>query len=129
MCSHAGLANGANGSVRTWPVASSAGYCMYAFTATTRIPEASPLTATGMPVRKWARGERRSQPYKYSPRKIASMKNAKPSSVNAEPIVAPARCMNSGQRRPSSNDNAVPETAPTAKVSAVALAHWRASSL
>jgi hypothetical protein len=48
------------------------------------------------------------------PRKIASVKNANPSSANGGPITGPNVPMNAGQSRPSSNDSTVPETAPTA---------------
>ncbi len=56
------------------------------------------------------------------------MKNAKPSSENGIPMIGPANAMNLGQRNPSSNDNTVPETAPTANRIAVPLAQRRASS-
>ncbi len=62
------------------------------------------------------------------PRKIASVKNAKPSSANGRPITAPEIRMNSGHSSPSSNDSTVPETAPTANRIAVPLAHRLASS-
>jgi hypothetical protein len=62
------------------------------------------------------------------PRKIDSKKNANPSSENGMPITGPACSMNAGHKSPSSNDNTVPETAPTTNTMAVPLAHRRASS-
>src|SRR2546425_6348400 len=46
------------------------------------------------------------------PRKIASVKNANPSSENGMPMIGPANSMNRGHRSPSSNDSTVPDTAP-----------------
>ena len=66
-------------------------------------------------------------PYRYTPRKMASVKNANPSSENGRPTIGPANYMNFGQSSPSSNDNTVPETAPTANSTAVPLAHRLAS--
>src|SRR5207249_2482078 len=54
------------------------------------------------------------------PRKIASVKNANPSSENGIPMMGPANRMNSGHNSPSSNDSTVPDTAPTANRIAVA---------
>jgi hypothetical protein len=48
------------------------------------------------------------------PRKIASVKKAKPSSAKGSPTASPNVPMKRGQRSPSSNDSTVPETAPTA---------------
>ena len=62
------------------------------------------------------------------PRKIASVKKAKPSSENGMPMIAPAKAMNRGHSRPSSKESTVPETAPTANRMAVPLAQRRASS-
>src|ERR1700681_1098700 len=59
---------------------------------------------------------------------MASMKKAKPSAENGSPITLPLNAMKPGQRRPSSNDSAVPETAPIAKISAKAFAQRRASA-
>src|SRR3954452_23864401 len=42
------------------------------------------------------------------------------------PKIGPAKAMNVGQRRPSSNESTVPETAPTAKRMAVPWAQRRA---
>src|SRR5687767_1999305 len=61
------------------------------------------------------------------PRKMASRKKAKPSSENGRPKMGPAWAMNVGQRRPSSKDSTVPDTAPTAKRIAVPLAQRMAS--
>src|SRR6266478_921855 len=54
---------------------------------------------------------------------MASVKNAKPSSENGIPMIAPACSMNPGQSKPSSNESTVPETAPTANKMAVPFAH------
>ena len=81
-----------------------------------------------MPVSQCARGLKRSQPYKYRPMKIASMKNAKPSSENGRPMMPPAYFMNCGHSRPSSNDRIVPDTAPTANRIAMPFAQVRARS-
>src|SRR5512135_1730608 len=59
---------------------------------------------------------------------MASVKNAKPSSENGIPMIAPANRMNAGQSRPSSNDSTVPDTAPTAKRIAVPRAQRLARS-
>ena len=56
------------------------------------------------------------------------MKKAKPSAEKGRPMTLPLNAMKPGQRRPSSNDNAVPETAPMAKISAKAFAQRRASA-
>ena len=56
------------------------------------------------------------------PRKIASVKNANPSSANGSPIDFAERPMNRGHSRPSSNDSTVPDTAPTANRMPVPLA-------
>src|SRR3954470_10106925 len=61
------------------------------------------------------------------PRKMASVKNAKPSSENGMPIIGPANSMNRGHSRPSSNESTVPDTAPTANKTAVPVAHRFAS--
>src|ERR1700689_4421915 len=61
------------------------------------------------------------------PRKIASVKKAKPSNENGIPITAPACCINCGHRRPSSKDRTVPEIAPTAKRMVVPFAQRFAS--
>ncbi len=70
----------------------------------------------------------RFQPYRKIPRKIASVKKAKPSSENGIPIIGPAWRMNSGHSSPSSKESTVPETAPTAKRIAVPRAHRLVSS-
>src|SRR5829696_3429560 len=62
------------------------------------------------------------------PRKIASVKNANPSSEKGMPMIGPAYAMNPGQSSPSSNDSTVPETAPTANRIAVPFAHRLARS-
>ncbi len=46
--------------------------------------------------------------------KIASVKKKMPSIANATPKTSPKRPVNSGHRRPNSNDSTVPVTAPTA---------------
>ena len=62
------------------------------------------------------------------PRKIASGKNAKPSSENGMPMIGPGERMKRGHSSPSSNDSTVPDTAPTANRIAVPLAQRFASS-
>src|SRR5216684_1749178 len=42
------------------------------------------------------------------------MKKAKPSAEKGRPMMLPLKAMTPGQSRPSSNDTAVPDTAPTA---------------
>src|SRR6266404_3340523 len=54
---------------------------------------------------------------------MASVKNAKPSSENGIPMIAPACSMKPGQSKPSSKERTVPETAPTANKMAVPFAH------
>ena len=46
--------------------------------------------------------------------KIASVKKKIPSIANPTPNTSPKRPVNSGHRRPNSNDSTVPVTAPTA---------------
>lgn len=60
--------------------------------------------------------------------KIASAKNAKPSSVNDSPSAPPYRAMKAGQSSPNSNESTVPDTAPTANSTANARDHLRASA-
>ena len=79
-----------------------------------------------MDVSQWTTGVKRSQPYRYRPRKIASMKKAKPSAVKGKPKIAPENAMNRGHSKPSSNESAVPETAPTANKMPKAFDHRRA---
>src|SRR5215208_5386914 len=62
------------------------------------------------------------------PRKMASVKNANPSSENGIPMIGPANAMKLGQRSPSSKESTVPDTAPTANRIAVPFAHRLASS-
>ena len=57
-----------------------------------------------------------------------AMKNANPSRENGMPMIGPASSMKRGHRRPNSNDNTVPETAPTANRMAVPFAHSLARS-
>jgi hypothetical protein len=105
-----------------------AGVFIHEFAITTKTPESAPLTATRMPAARCARDETRSHPYRYTPRKIASVKNANPSRENGIPMMGPAKAMKRGQRSPSSKLSTVPETAPTAKSTAVPLAHRFARS-
>ncbi len=51
-----------------------------------------------------------------------------PSTANGIPYAAPNCPMSPGQRSPSSNERTVPDTAPTAKVTATMLDQWRAKS-
>src|SRR5712692_1599126 len=60
---------------------------------------------------------------------MASMKNANPSAENGRPKMPPEKAMNLGQRRPSSKESTVPETAPTANRMANALDHRLASTI
>src|ERR1700682_3888064 len=60
---------------------------------------------------------------------MASMKKAKASAEKGRPIMLPLNPMKPGQSRPSSNDSAVPETAPTAKIRLKAFVHRRASAV
>ena len=60
--------------------------------------------------------------------KIASTKNAMPSSANGRPITAPYSRMNAGHSRPISKLRIVPDTAPTAKSTAATLDQRSASS-
>src|SRR5437879_7355450 len=53
------------------------------------------------------------------PRKIASVKKAKPSRENGIPMTEPASSMKRGQSSPSSKERTVPDTAPTANRMAV----------
>jgi len=57
------------------------------------------------------------------------MKKANPSAVKGRPKIAPEKAMKRGQRRPSSNERTVPETAPTANRMPKALDQRRASSI
>ena len=50
---------------------------------------------------------------------MASVKKAKPSKEKGMPIIAPAFSIKPGHNKPSSKDNTVPDTAPTAKRTAV----------
>jgi len=104
------------------------GICIQAFASVTNAAEIGPLMTIGNALSQWLRGESLSQPYKYSPMKIASMKNAKPSSENGKPMMPPAYFMNCGHSKPNSKDRIVPETAPTANKIAIPLAQTRARS-
>ena len=53
---------------------------------------------------------------------MASVKKAKPSSENGRPMIGPACSMKRGNKRPSSNESTVPDTAPIAKRMAVPFA-------
>ena len=59
--------------------------------------------------------------------KIASVKKKIPSSANGSPKTSPKRRMNSGHRRPISNESTVPVIAPTTKVTAATFDQRRAS--
>src|ERR1700732_3644927 len=56
------------------------------------------------------------------------MKKANASAENGSPMILPLNAMKPGQRSPSSNESAVPETAPIAKISAKALPQRRANA-
>ena len=55
--------------------------------------------------------------------KIASVKNAMPSSANGRPITSPYVDISPGHSRPISKLRIVPETAPTANSTAATFAH------
>src|SRR5438034_8433067 len=92
-----------------------AGVFIQEFALTINHAEARPLIQIGKEQSQCARGERRSQPYRYRPRKIASKKNANASSAKGKPTTAPANLIYVGQSRPSSNESMVPVTAPMSK--------------
>ena len=62
------------------------------------------------------------------PTKIASRKKAKPSSTNGKPYTSPNGAIRPGQRMPISNDSSVPDTAPAANSTPIALAQVWARS-
>ena len=62
------------------------------------------------------------------PTKIASMKNAAPSSENGRPMIPPAYAMKRGKRSPSSKLMIVPDAAPTANSTANTFDQRRASA-
>src|SRR5260370_10373334 len=95
------------------------------FALTINHAEAAPLIQRGKEQSQCARGERRSHPYRERPRKIASMKKAKPSRANGKPMIAPENLVKVGQSRPISNERIVPETAPMAKSRAKAFVQRR----
>jgi hypothetical protein len=63
------------------------------------------------------------------PTKIASMKKAYPSSTNGKPKTSPNRPISPGQRMPISKESRVPDTAPAANSTPMALAHVCARSV
>jgi hypothetical protein len=63
------------------------------------MPEAIPPMATISPDNQCRSGGSRFQPARQTPRKIASVKNAKPSRENGIPIMAPAFSMNFGPQQ------------------------------
>jgi hypothetical protein len=67
-----------------------AGMFIHAFAVVTNAADAAPLITIGNPLSQCARALKRSQPYRYNPMKIASTKNAKPSSENGSPMMPPA---------------------------------------
>ena len=60
--------------------------------------------------------------------KIASRKNATPSSANGSPITSPYVDISPGQSNPISKLRIVPDTAPIANSTAEALPHFFASA-
>jgi hypothetical protein len=91
-CGAAGATSGAIGSAETTTPFSSTnptGVFIHALAVVTNSADAMPDTATGTPVHQCARGGSRSHPYRYSPRKMASRKNANASSVKASPNTPP----------------------------------------
>ena len=99
---------------------------IHALAATTKKAPAMPETAIGSALSMCARGERRFQPNRYTPTKIASTKNAKPSRTNGKPKTSPNRSIRPGQRIPISKDSSVPDTAPAANRMPIAFAQVRA---
>ena len=61
--------------------------------------------------------------------KIASTKNEKPSSANANPKTSPHCSMNRGHSSPSSNERIVPVTTPTANRISITFDQRLASAL
>src|SRR5436190_8882578 len=100
-----------------------AGLFIQAFADTTKMPDKIPDMLTKTPESQCAHLFSRFHPYRKMPSAIASIKNAVPSHENGIPMIAPACFINVGQSKPSSNDNTVPETAPTAKKIATPLLH------
>src|SRR6266496_3362864 len=105
-----------------------AGVFIHALAVTTKMPDVTPPRITSTPQNQCTKGGRRFHPIKYKPRKIASVKKAKPSSEKGIPIIAPDFSIKAGQSRPSSNESTVPDTAPTAKRMAAPLDHRFVSS-
>src|SRR5512133_2149143 len=92
------------------------------------MPHVTPPRITSTPQNQCTSGDRRFHPIKYKPRKIASVKNVKPSSENGIPMIAPDFSMKPGHRRPGENESTVPDNAPTAKRMAAPREHRFASS-
>src|SRR5260370_3207873 len=65
------------------------GEFIQAFVITTNTDEAAPEMAIGIEQSQWASGRRLSHPYRYMPRKIASMKTAKPSAEKGSTMMVP----------------------------------------
>src|SRR5690348_15305144 len=83
------------------------GAFIQALAVTTNQAEAVPPRTMGSEQSQWARGERRSQPYRYRPRKMPSVKKAKPSSANGRPITPLAYPMKRGHNRPNSKESEI----------------------
>ena len=62
------------------------------------------------------------------PMKIASRKNEKPSTAKPSPNTLPNTAVNSGHRRPISNDSTVPVTTPAANSASITRVHRWAST-
>src|SRR5438067_1215583 len=75
-----------------------AGVFIHAFAITTNTAESAPLTATMIPDATCTLRLTRLHPYRYTPRKIASVKKAKPSSEKGIPITEPAQRFNDRAR-------------------------------
>src|SRR2546421_9845803 len=75
---------------RPFLITKPAGVFIHEFALTINQAEANPLIQIGNEHSQCARGERRLQPYRYRPRKIASVKKAKPSIKKGKPTTWPA---------------------------------------
>src|ERR1044071_6634225 len=81
-----------------------AGVFIHALAVTTKMPDVTPPRITSTPQNQCTRGGKRFHPIKYKPRKIASVKNAKPSSENGIRMIAPDFSMKPGHSRPSTKE-------------------------
>ena len=105
------------------------GEFIQALAMTTNTAEAAPLRATGKPASQCCTGRKRSHPYRYRPRNMASRKKANPSAEKGRPMMLPLKAMKPGQSRPSSKESTVPDTAPIANRMPKAEDQRRASAI